>query len=1299
MPSGDPAAAGGGESGHASAAWVALDAYFRDTPYHVTAHHLDSYDHFVRHGIADAIRNMTAMDMIKDDPATGKRDALKVSMRLGALHLDKPTVADPDGTVRPLLPNEARLKDLTYASNLYADVLVDYAVDGKPLGETRRFPAQRIGVVPVMLHSCMCLLRGMPPDVLREMGECPNDRGGYFIVGGKEKIVMPQDAGVYNRMYVTRGAGGLLGVRKEEVALTGRILCLPPQGGGDVFPRTVTLVVRARDAPSRRGCVEVRMRGVGQGTMSVPLFVLFRAMGVESDRRILETVLGGAADRPESRAAVEFLRPSATDAAAAGVFTQRAAAAALAPHTQFGTPESLKAALVADLFPHVGSDLARKAMFLGHLVRQLAAVATGAAPVPPRDSLENKRVSLSGFILRDLFRDSYGLLRRWALDRLDSEYLYGPVKASGALTSLVNESNVRTLFPARIVTEGMMRSMRGRWGAEAEVRPGQAESGGGGAKAGVVQDLSRTSYMTYLAHVRRVNNPIPRGVKVAEPHKLLGSQWGVFCPIDSPDGPNIGLLKHVALLCAFTLGAPARERGRLLERLRGEGLLEDHVRAYAWRPAALAGRVRVLVDGDWAGVASDPPALVARVRELRDAGEAHPEVSVAWSVFGGEVRIATDAGRAVRPLVRLDPASREPALARFLRARPRGAPPPTWAELTRGRGAPLELVDVEEAATLLVALAPGDAAAHPLRGYTHCELHPATVFSAAAATYPFINHNNSAYNSLCLAQFKQAVGVYATSFNSRMDVSGLVLHHPQRPLVSTAFADRLDAAMAHGENLVVAVACCGGYNMEDAVVMNLDSVQRGAFNLTCFATVRLQEEGGGGGGGGGGADAGEGEGEAGADARVVFANPIALEAQGRPVEGVPFGRYDRIDAEGFPVPGAVVEEGDVLAGMALVRMVPAEEAAAAQQQRLEGGVPALEVAVEAPRAARSARRTQVYSDRSRPAGRGETGVVDRVFVYPREDDPSLRCCKVRLRQARAPELGDKVASRFGQKGVVGMLLPRADMPFCHGSGLVPDLLLNPNGFPKRMTVSHLLESVLAKAAAVGGRRYNCTTFESAGEVEHAASVLGAAGLHPLGEELVYDGRTGEMVRCSVLVSLNYYGRLKHMVADKINSRAGGAGAPVNAITRQPTKGRGQHGGLRVGEMEQHALLANGVASFVKESFMDRSDAHRVFVEADTGVPCAACDPARGAFATHDRGDVLDAGPRRAGAVAVPFCMQLLEHELAALGIDARLAPRAVAGDPYGEGGGEGDDGDPYGDPYGGEDGGGEDGGGEDGGGF
>ena len=1236
-------------------AWRVLDAYFRDNPYFLTAHHLDSFDRFVDTVLSETVRSMNPIVMVRDDATSGKRYTVTVNVGERSVSMDRPTVVDPDGTVRPLYPNEARLKDLTYAANIYADVAVSYSVgdddkDSAASDTEERFDAVHIGALPLMLHSRLCLLRDMPPAVLREMGECPDDRGGYFVVDGREKVIVTQEDRVKNRLYVRHGEAS-----NKDLAFTAFMRCMPLDGR-DVFPRTATFHVRAATANSRPNAIGVNVTHVDGG--DVPLFVLFRALGVESDRAIMEHVVYDV-DAPDEADVLDFLRASANDAMRRGVYDQRAAIDFLVPRTRFKTDADLKSVLTDDLFPNVGPDFAPKAMLLGYAVRRIVRVAIGKAPVSVLDDYKNKRLEPAGFKMGDLFRDVYNTLRDNCLRVMNAEFGAGAWRTSGDVRALVNPVSVRAMFPPWIVRDAMVRAMKGgAWGAKDDGKDDDKTEG-------VVQDLNRISYLTYVSHVRRVNNPVPRDVKMADPHRMLASHWGAVCPVESPDGPNIGLLNHLAVTCVVS---PSTDAQPLMATLETEGLLTP-VTEYATRARMreLRTACKVMVNDTWVAVTRDPPTLVRRVRELRRGGAVDRTVSVAWNIVEAEVHVHTDRGRCCRPLVvvvdgrakegggkeeqqqarkkktttndGMEGGGRAGGLQKLdaLLEKVGGGGVVTWDGLFQA-GA-LEMVDVEELLTRLVAMRPSDLAERPTNRYTHCEIHPACILSAATNTYPLLNHNNAAYNVLCLAQFKQAIGTYVTNFNARMDTLGYVLHHPQRPLVSTDFADKLcGGRMAHGENVIVAIATYTGYNQEDSVLLNLDAVERGRFALTHYATERFAES------------------PADADIVVMFGNAERLEAEGREVRNVKPAGYGKLGPDGLPSRNAFLREEDIMMGM--VAMQKATEGVDGGVMAGGGAKKKKGSSKKATAAAAGGRSQVTYADASRRAGRHFGGcTVDRVFTYTHPKD-GVRACKLRLRQVRQPVLGDKMGSRFGQKGVVGMMLRSQDMPFSHASGLVPDVILNPNAFPKRMTVAHILESLLGKTAALKGARYNANTFDRADVVGEAAAFLDGAGMEQHGDEVLYNGRTGEQMECKVFVGVNYYGRLKHMVEDKYQYRTRG---PVNAIVRQPTKGGDGGGGLRIGEMEQNALLAHGVSGFVKESFMDRSDRHRVRIDAEEGL-------------LHNDGRAGgDAeAPHRAATVEMPYAFKLMQQELNAMALDTRL--EVGSEDDNAEDGEDGEDG-------------------------
>jgi DNA-directed RNA polymerase II subunit RPB2 len=1117
--------------------------------------------------MADTIRSMNPYSMVKEEG--GKKFSVEVYVGRSGVYVDRPTIVDATGIARPLFPNEARLKDLTYAVNIYADVDVESSVNDGDVS-VAHFERVHVGAVPLMLHSRACLLRDMPAAALREMGECPNDQGGYFVVDGKEKVIISQDDKVVNRLYVRHAEAS-----NKDVAFTGFVRCMP-QDTRDVFPRTATFRVRSRDAASRPNAIGVVVTHV-EG--EVPLFILFRALGIESDRAIIEHILYDP-EAAEEADVVGFLRASATDAASRGVFDQRAAIAFLAPRTRFRTELDLKNVLVEDLFPNIGIEFAPKAMMLGAIARRVARIALGKEPTSVLDDYVNKRIYLSGALMSQQFRDVFLMLRMHCLRGLNAEFNAGAWKTRGDLRTLVNATNVRMLLPAHVVRDGMRRAMKGDWGSPSD------DADPADKKDGIVQDLSRVSYLSYVSHVRRVNNQVPRDVKMADPHKMRASQWGALCPVESPDGPNIGLLNHLATLCHIS---PSSDPAPLMDAVLSSGA--EPLSVYRSRLGDLRGACKVLLNDTWVAVTRDPPKLVNMVRNMRRQGKLDRTISVAWRILEAEVHLHTDPGRCCRPLRVVADGGVVPLLKR----------PDSWDGLFTTKNAdalpPLEMVDVEELLTRLVAMQQTDLTDHPLRRYTHCELHPATILSAVTNTYPMINHNNAAYNVLCLAQFKQAIGTYVTNFDARMDTIGCVLNHPQRPIVGTDFADRLcRGQMAHGENLVVIIATYTGYNQEDSVLLNADSVQRGRLHMTYYKTKPFKEEVGDVAAVSKKYDNNDTPAAATGGTATSFGNPLRLESDGQTVSGIKtMASYDHLGRDGLPMTttGRPLLESDIMMGM--VESSP------------DG-----------------------MKDRSKAAGRACGGFhVDRVFAFRGQD--GTRCCKVRLRQLRAPELGDKMGSRFGQKGVVGMLLPARDMPFCHQSGVIPDIIMNPNAFPKRMTVAHILEALFAKSGVVTGTRHNVNNFEGGDVVGQASATLQAMGMSRHGDEIMYNGRTGEQIPCSVFVGVNYYGRLKHMVADKYQFRTRG---PVNAIVRQPTKGGDGSGGLRLGEMEQNALLAHGIASFTKESFMDRSDRHRMQVDVDSGEIIAG-----------------SAGGGHVATLEVPYAFKLLRQELQAMSID------------------------------------------------
>jgi DNA-directed RNA polymerase II subunit RPB2 len=1249
-----------------------LDTYFRDVKNFVTNHHLKSYDEFVEQKIKNIVHTLNPFDMIKFHEGTPTPSS-RVRVYVGgksrpelAIKFFPPSIKVGTIPTRPLYPNEARLKSLTYQSTIKADILVEtetFDVNGKSIEKKEvTFPAVKIGAVPVMVGSMLCNLTALDArDKVRVAGECEFDHGGYFIVGGKEKVIIAQERNVTNVLFVSA-------IKDENEPYTYEAVIRSTPEEAAVFPKVVRFYVHRgkADNPAKRNRISVALPGLES---SIPLFVLFRALGVSSDRSILEHILAETGiDNVENKGFVDFMFASIVDGAV--VHTQTEAFEYIgARHSRL---KSLKYdvrvvqhMLLHDVFPNMnerdeeGNDRMNartKAMFLGHLLMTLLRVCLDMDKVTDRDHYAMKRVDVSGALCANIFRDFYNLFRRMCMDEMDRQYHYGLARQEGGVHRLINQDNLSRIFQYTIVEEKMINSLRGKWGVDEETN-------------GVVQDLSRLSYMGSISHLRRVQSPLSSEVKLVAPHRLHASQYGIICPIESPDGANVGLIKNMALTCVVTPDMPGRVIREWMESL---GPMYEPI-AYVTPSSSSSSSCKIFINYNWVGCTKEPDVLVKKLRALRRSTviEDVEYMSVAWDVVRRKIDVFTDAGRCGRPLFVVDNSRGDLALTDTMVEKLRRREM-RWEEMFVS-GA-IEYIDVAESSTCLIATTSDDLATATVRlkRYTHCEIHPSSMFAVLSVNIPFANHNPATRGAFSCAQAKQAIGVYSTQFTNRMDTAGLVLHYAQRAVVGTRYMHHLrNNALPNGENAIVALMCYTGYNQEDSIIMNKASIERGMFNITYFKTIVAEEN----------TDPQTGE-------RVVFAHPGVLEKRdGVRVRGygVRFGDYSKLDDNGFPRLNSKIAEHDAYIGKVLIRPQTNADVSLSSIKNDEND--------------------EVFKDKSEIADKTMGGMVDKVYAYGDDGD---RRCKIRMRKMRLPTLGDKHASRHAQKGVVGMILPQAHMPFTK-DGLVPDIIMNPHAFPSRMTVGHVMECILGKAGCMTGSFYDATPFSDAeSNIDDAGDRLETLGYQRYGDEVMYNGITGEQMSCDVFVGPTYMLRLKHMVDDKINYRVAGDNGGYQAMTRQPVASRAKGGGLRIGEMESHSIIAHGMAGMLKESMVERSDGFMLGIDKTSGDianamslgledrPVPENEPGvvggkaiwfdkKRNFAMSDRNEFC--------AMQTTYTTKLFLQELRALGIDAKLQMGDIDGDGDGDGDdcdggndgdGDGDDGD--GDGYDGDDG-------------
>lgn len=1011
-------------------------------------HQTKSFDEFVDFRVQKIIDEIGEIELETPELAEFK-------IKLGKVRIPRPVVKEADGATRPITPMEARMRDLTYSSPVFVEMIpVINGVEQEP-------QEVKLGELPIMLKSKLCTLNGMNREELIENGEDPDDPGGYFIINGTERVIVMVEEVLSNRPIIERKAD----------TETARI---NSEASG---------FVQRHSLERKGGIITISFANLKK----LPIVVLMRALGFEKDRDIVEAIGTTDAEKQEI-----YFNLYEFDVKTAEEAKEYIGKKLRIPQKEY-RDKRITDIMDKYLLPHLGqkkADRMKKAKYLAQVVRKVLRLGLQNIEEQDIDHYENKRLRMVSDFMEILFRSillgKYGLVSRIV-------YSYQKLVKRGKMPS------IKSIVESDYLTKRIISHMAtGQWI---------------GGRTGVCQRLERTNHIRTIAHLRNVISPLSASQEHFEARALHATHWGRLCAEETPEGVNIGLRKYLALF--GVISESSKDIDKLRDFAKKETKDENN------------GTI-IFINGEIAGTTDAPEKFVAMLRQKRRAGQLDPQIGLVYVPEFDEVHINSDAGRLQRPVIVIENGKSKLTEKHVEKIETQQG---TWHDLLK-EGV-IEYLDAEEENYTLIALRPDEIT----KDTTHMEIDPGVILGLSASLVPFPTHNRGDRVNFGAKMSGQSLGIFATNYLMRTDTKSDVLIYPQVPLINTIVGSELDMdSHPQGQNIVIAVMSYGGYNMEDGIVFNKASIERGFGRSVFFRSYVTEEK------------------------KYWGIEKDEIKIPDKSVNGY---RTEEAYAN-LGVDGVVNRETEVVSGDVLVGKV--------SPLRFFGPVESFMV------------ETENRRETSETIRHGEEGIVDNVILT--ETISGNKLVKINVRSDRTPELGDKFTSRHGQKGVCALIVPEEDMPFTE-KGITPDIIVNPHAIPSRMTIGQLLEIIGSKLASMSGGRVDCSPFNEISE-ETIREELKKHGFRDDGKEAMYDGQTGRRLEAQILVGPCYYQKLHHMVANKIQSRARG---PVTLLTKQPTAGRAKQGGLRLGEMEKDCLIAHGAALLLKERFS--SDKYKV----------------------------------------------------------------------------------------------------------
>jgi DNA-directed RNA polymerase II subunit RPB2 len=1163
--------------------WNIIESYFQGRHLQrLVRHQIESYNDFVNNQIKKTIDmfNPVHIKSEQDFDKDSKKHKVELIMTFDNFSIYRPQIHENNGSTKIMYPYEARLRNFTYSSSMVIDINIKIITrNGVNLENeslfNKRLSNIHIGKLPIMLKSDNCVLTQYKHLPSKTLGECSFDAGGYFIINGSEKTVLAQERAAENKV-------NCYDISKNNTKWNtiAEIKSIPDFKC--ISPKQINMYTSNKNTGLGYS-IYIQLPRLKQ---PIPIFTVFRALGVITDKDICKYIVNDI-DDPNNQKIIFALKASIQDASeyitkedAFNFIVSNALFTPLNVDKETGIKKKYhftQEIMDNDLFPHCKTK-EQKIHFMGYMTAKIIKCNIGILPFDDRDSYINKRIDLTGTLLNNLFRNYFNKLIKDIQKQTIKEINTGSWRSNQDPTNIINQTNIYKVVKSTTIENGIKKAL--------STGDFAIKGGGNSNKVGVAQVLNRLTYIGSLSHSRRINTPIDKSGKLVAPRKLHNTSWGFICPAETPEGAPVGIVKNISYMAHITIPTSSTA---IYDYIQDKIINFENITDFK----VLNTNIKVFINGNWLGIAKNPTELYLYLKNMKYKGIINIYTSIIFDYILKEIRVCSESGRPTRPLFRVINNKIKIKQEIFDKIIEKTA---TWDDLCSTSitdDSIIEYIDPEEQNFSMISMKPNSLNTinyNTIIKYTHCEIHPSTIFGILASCIPYPEHNQSPRNTYQCAMGKQAVGTYASNFIDRMDKASYVLNYTMRPLVDTRIMNILNLNnIPSGSMVIVAIATYSGYNQEDSIMINKGAIDRGLFSTTYYS--RVADE----------------------DKKIHGDEEIRCKPDPNKTKGMKFNNYNKLNQKGIINEDTLINNGDIVIG----KVAPIKEHRNDHTKIIK------------------------YSDKSKSYKTNEHSYIDKNYIDRNGDGYTF--CKVRIRATRKPVIGDKLSSRHGQKGTIGIVLDEADMPFT-AEGLKPDIIINPHAIPSRMTIGQLKETLLGKVLLQLGMYGDGTSFSDL-SVEKICEELQNIGYEKHGNELLMNGMTGEQLETSIFIGPAFYQRLKHMVIDKQHSRSIG---PMVVLTRQPAEGRSRDGGLRFGEMERDCMISHGASAFTRDRIYEASDKFKVCI-------CKSC----GMIAAYNNNKKIHicntcSNTTKFTDVAIPYACKLLFQELQTMNIVPRI---------------------------------------------